>query len=529
MTRPAVPSPELTRDQPWPGLVAFSESSRDFFHGRAEETAELLRRVKRSRLSVLYSISGVGKTSLLRAGVFPQLREERFIPVYLRLSFDENCTVEVLRDQVLSAVRAALKDAGITVESSEERPLERTDRTLWETFNRAGLFFWTPRNRPAVPVLVFDQFEEAFTLGRRCPRAVDALLEDLSCLAEHRVPRAAAAMIEAAAERGEDPPFEYQLDRVRLLLSLREDFLCELLALRDRCPSIMSNEMRLEPFSGEAAFGALRASGQHLMDEPTAETIVRMAAGASPNAALDDILVEPALLSLMCFELNRRRIEQGRTDIGADLLSGVGRRVFEEFYDATMAAVADPVARAVEDALLTGDGRRMFAPVEDFIRGTGLETAPARRAVDLLVERRLLHIENVRGVAMIELTHDVLTPIVRARRESAERARREAPPSSRAQALQGRRRQCGAARPPARGTDRLELVVLRPDPCPLLRDIHQAPRYPGRPQPPDPGRGGSPQHFVQVCIPRSAPSEIQLDGDAVSKAAGRPGYCRERP
>ena len=46
------------------------------FHGRDEEAAELARRVQRKNLTVLFGQSGLGKTSLLRAGLVPRLRGE---------------------------------------------------------------------------------------------------------------------------------------------------------------------------------------------------------------------------------------------------------------------------------------------------------------------------------------------------------------------------------------------------------------------------------------------------------------------
>ena len=41
-------------------------------------------------LTVLYGLSGLGKTSLLRAGLFPKLREKDVFPIYIRLDFSEH-------------------------------------------------------------------------------------------------------------------------------------------------------------------------------------------------------------------------------------------------------------------------------------------------------------------------------------------------------------------------------------------------------------------------------------------------------
>ena len=59
---------------PWIGLAPYTEAMHDAFFGRARERRDLLALIDRARLSVLYGISGLGKSSLLQAGVFPVLR-----------------------------------------------------------------------------------------------------------------------------------------------------------------------------------------------------------------------------------------------------------------------------------------------------------------------------------------------------------------------------------------------------------------------------------------------------------------------
>ena len=70
---------------PWPGLVAFTEELQKFFYGRAEEADELQQRVARKNLTVLFGQSGLGKSSLLQAGLFPRLRADGYLPVAIRL------------------------------------------------------------------------------------------------------------------------------------------------------------------------------------------------------------------------------------------------------------------------------------------------------------------------------------------------------------------------------------------------------------------------------------------------------------
>ncbi|HKH71175.1 MAG TPA: hypothetical protein VKA59_07470, partial [Vicinamibacterales bacterium] len=76
--------PSTSIEEPWPGLLTFSEADRHHFRGRQTETEELHRLVMRERLTVFFGLSGLGKSSLLQAGLFPRMRQERVFPVYIR-------------------------------------------------------------------------------------------------------------------------------------------------------------------------------------------------------------------------------------------------------------------------------------------------------------------------------------------------------------------------------------------------------------------------------------------------------------
>ena len=65
----AVRTGTVDENNPWLGLASFTEETRAFFYGRDEEIAELARRVQRKLLTLLFGQSGLGKTSILRAGL----------------------------------------------------------------------------------------------------------------------------------------------------------------------------------------------------------------------------------------------------------------------------------------------------------------------------------------------------------------------------------------------------------------------------------------------------------------------------
>src|SRR5512145_623015 len=86
-TAAADAQPTVDPQHPWLGLASFTEETRPYFHGREEEVGELARRVQRKLLTILFGQSGLGKTSILRAGLVPKLRPDGYCPVYVRIDY----------------------------------------------------------------------------------------------------------------------------------------------------------------------------------------------------------------------------------------------------------------------------------------------------------------------------------------------------------------------------------------------------------------------------------------------------------
>lgn len=61
-------------DEPFVGLHAMKESDSERFFGRSEEVAELIDKLKGSRLIAVVAESGAGKSSLVQAGLIPRFR-----------------------------------------------------------------------------------------------------------------------------------------------------------------------------------------------------------------------------------------------------------------------------------------------------------------------------------------------------------------------------------------------------------------------------------------------------------------------
>ena len=231
---------------PWPGLVAFTERWRDFFHGRVAEADDLIRRVARKNLTVLFGQSGLGKSSLLQAGLFPRLRSEGFLPVPIRL--DHAVAAPPLADQVKVAFTTALANCGGDALTTEKG----FGDSLWEFLHRRNLVIRSGNGESICPVLVFDQFEELFAIGQASEATrvrAAAFLVDLADLVENRAPESLEQRLETAPELVKQ--FDFDHSDYRVLICLREDYLAHLEDLRPAIPSIAENRLRLTRMNGE--------------------------------------------------------------------------------------------------------------------------------------------------------------------------------------------------------------------------------------------------------------------------------------
>ncbi len=143
----------VDEQHPWLGLASFTEETRGFFHGREEEVAELGRRVQRKLLTILFGQSGLGKTSILRAGIVPRLRPEGYCPVYVRIDYSPESPAPA--EQIKQAIFRATEATGTWTQSG----VASQGESLWEFLHHRDDILKDAAGKTVIPLLIFDQFE----------------------------------------------------------------------------------------------------------------------------------------------------------------------------------------------------------------------------------------------------------------------------------------------------------------------------------------------------------------------------------
>jgi hypothetical protein len=383
---------------PYKGLFSYAETDSNLFYGRDPEKRKLLRLVKHNFLTVVFGKSGIGKTSLLRAGLFPLLRQNGFLPITLSMNYEEPDLTNHARHTILEQ----LKNNNIReMEGDREVRGFHQDETLWEYFHRVK-HVNLANGKVVTPVLVLDQFEEMFTLGKRHP-GLGKWLDELYYLIENELPDSLRKRI---LEDDREMPFPYagEPPPLRVIAALREDYLPHLNTLKTRMPSIDRVKFRLLHLDGNRAREVINMPGG-IRDAAVTREITRIfyPQGAIPGEDIpgEKLEVEPSLLSLVCFQI----VEEGK---GQSFSAADRDRILTRFYDAEIKNIPAKVEKFVESHLLTEGGFKTFYRLE--------KNHPLETHILDLVQRRVLRKVHWGEKEYIEIIHDVLAPIIKEKR-----------------------------------------------------------------------------------------------------------------
>jgi tetratricopeptide (TPR) repeat protein len=421
----------------YPGLRPFRDTDHDrrLFFGRDEETQYILHSILVENLFVLFAKSGLGKTSLIHAGLMALLRQNDLFPVVIRFNDRDKAPLDAIYPAVEKA--AAERNEGGDARNKIDYDPGETD-TLWQFFKTSA--WWTSDDKRLTPVLIFDQFEEFFTL--HSPERREAFNEQLADLVRGRVPRSLRESFKQT--RGGRFPYSETPPQVKIIISMREDYLGYLEELAPSIPAILRSRFRLLPLKREKAREAIIKPAR-----------VRLAEGASAGLkefsyagdAVDEILdflcerrmrgkvvkaddVEPFQLQLICQHLEEKIGKRKGNDKNtgaedycvqkADLGGKAGmRKIFQGFYEDRLKALGTlgkkiRVRKLCEKGLIENE-TRLSLHREYIIRKYKVSAV----LLDLLVNNRLLMRSEPReGSVLYELSHDTLIqPILKSRRD----------------------------------------------------------------------------------------------------------------
>lgn len=415
----------------YPGIKPFEKEQAGIFFGRYDETRIITRRIESEKLLTIHGKSGIGKSSLVKAGVIPLLEDKHA---------NEGTGLQIIETQFgyyqegMSAVPMSLVERLIfsVRNKCREEPGNMLDQlislkpSLWLELKK---LHYNHASKGFIPVFYIDQFEEVFSYPEPF---VNELIVQLSELFYGVPPKELNESIERAvlihpdfADQFRDPAlrdFLFRPFEVNLIVTVRSDQMDQMDRLKKFFPDLARNTYMLNALEWEGAEEAIRKpaqkEGDFLIEPFTLE-----------DKLVTDILsfltqndrnkrIEAFELQLFCQHIEQsltERIEYRGRHIGEvmrlDLPEDLGS-VIHDFYRNIIhgfdSEVQNMIRVFIEDRLILdtpGKRRRMSLD-----QALALECLDNRQdLLDELKKTRLIsEIRTSTGAYIYELSHDAL-------------------------------------------------------------------------------------------------------------------------
>lgn len=367
---------------PFRSLEYFTRADAKVFSGREEEIEEVATRILAGDTLVVYGPSGVGKTSLLCAGVVPTLEHSRgYRTTYVR-------TLRSPRGDVWRAFGA-----------DPAEPLAAALARLPDSApGEDDVAMHPSRGRGRTPhVLVIDQVEELFTRFDESERRLlwDGLVEVI----------------------------EDEHASLRLVLALREEYLHFLDSAHPRLSNLLDRRFRLRgltPFGARTAIVRPLVASKIRYEPEFVDRCVAELTEVPPGHPDDDGVVDPLLLQIVCSEAYRHAQQRDAARPWLTLAdyaasggaSGVFRRHLDELFR-RVHTEDHLLLLLVLQELTTAHSTKRPATVSR-IAESGLLASPRdiQAVLDQLVDANLVRLYRSEKEPWYELVHDRLVKVL---------------------------------------------------------------------------------------------------------------------
>ncbi|MEP7237753.1 MAG: hypothetical protein ABI685_07810 [Ferruginibacter sp.] len=303
----------------YPGINFFTSKERDIFCGRADDAKKLFNRLMLNNTLVLHGESGMGKSSLVQAGLIPLLEEHnaylkeqgkpQYLPVTVRFDAIKKADNDILLKQTLKAI-------------NEQNKFKKDQ--LPYISSQAESFWYTAKQfekNNCTLLLIFDQFEE---LQGYSHAAAEYFTQKLAELFVSTMPESIYKEYNANTAELDDKPDlsdaaneEYNRNirlleqplSVKILFVLREDKLGTMSMLSDYFPDILKNDFFLSPLDKNGATKAIVEPAQKQGDFKTQTFLFENDAVAGLLENLVDKntdLYDPIQLQIVCSSIERK-------------------------------------------------------------------------------------------------------------------------------------------------------------------------------------------------------------------------------
>ena len=390
-------------NNPWLGLLSYGDPQKSkesyAFCGRDAAISSLFAMVDNNLLVTLYGKTGIGKTSVLNAGVFPILRSRGYMPISIRLGKYSSTAESSFAKNIVSNIEDEIKSIGGKIETIYPDYSSTNNSSvdfLWKYFGTS--VFKDNKGQEVYPVIALDQLEEIFI---KQPKESETLLMQIHALMD---------------DNREMPDLDgfNEATNFRFIFSIREDDLFYLEDCIDlnHLAEMKQNRYRLLPLSNQEAKEVIMIGKDYLekgVEDEIVAKIIRLSKDGNG-------LISTNILSLVCSQL----FSQYHGHISLNDVADDSKNPLDAFYISCISNISDNSRKYIEENLVDAD-RRKFVNKGDFV-------ANVKDDVEMLMSGQYKIVQDVTAGnrECVELIHDSLArTIYHLKTEAAERERNE--------------------------------------------------------------------------------------------------------
>ncbi len=351
--------------RPYKFLDYYSENDQNLFFGREREVEIVTSKILAHRNFILHGRSGVGKSSLIRAGIIPALKKLGHQTFIIR-SFSD--PLEQLINQLI--------EKGKLPEPLEDDLVSLIRHIAESSPDKLLIFF-------------FDQFEDFFLQLSKTQQA--QFREQIQqVFASVSLP-------------------------VRLVFVLREDLLAEMSFFKPVIPEIFHHEFRLLKLSAKQAIQSILKPAQ-AVGCPFEKALAQQILQDLSNGEND---IDPPQLQIVCDALfDVRDPQKGITRQQYEAL-GRASRILENYMERVLNRFDDRdalLARKILKLLISEDFQRVVIPLQTIMRQLSAKATDEKRIrilINELSDARLVRLGRQESMNWVELSHDFLIPKIK--------------------------------------------------------------------------------------------------------------------
>ena len=375
----------MSENSPYLGLRPYQESEKDKFFGRQHEIHILTDKILAHRLTLLVAASGVGKSSLLQAGVMPALRASGMAD----LIYHNDWALNPLLDLKKTIVKHFIKLQRVNADYQADFSLPLVDFLQIHALLGSGTV-----------VILLDQFEEFFYY-QRFSQQRDEFIRQL-----------------ATAIHDTDTPTAF-------VFSMREDFAMEMEAFKPWYAGIFNTIYRIEKLELDAARQAIvepvKAVG-FTYQADLIELLLKDLGERERNDRLDlehidkpqpnQLLVEPPHLQIVCQQLWLNACNSPEQLITLEHYQNLGKAegILASYFNDKMAKLSEEQQRLASKAftlLVSPHGAKISYPLKELADSLVENMEDLQSCLEQLQQASILRRLKRNGKLWYELYHDI--------------------------------------------------------------------------------------------------------------------------